>query len=150
MLVLRCILNCNVQSCFETIVYKYLKLRVLKHFYAFRFCGSRSTCSFTFLAYRLGGIVVQVCRKGGECLACNTIPETRVSQWGVAACVDGPVLGNQIKLIRPNECLTFCDTQIFAVPGIELLYSSAKFPGRPSMDILIRSWQDLAKILEKS
>ena len=23
-------------------------------------------------------------------------------------------------------------------------------PGRPSMDILIRSWQDLAKILEKS
>ena len=24
------------------------------------------------------------------------------------------------------------------------------FPGRPSMDILVRSWQDLAKILEKS
>ena len=23
-------------------------------------------------------------------------------------------------------------------------------PGRPSMDILVRSWQDLAKILEKS
>ena len=25
-----------------------------------------------------------------------------------------------------------------------------KLPGRPSMDILVRSWQDLAKILEKS
>ena len=23
------------------------------------------------------------------------------------------------------------------------------YPGRPSMDILVRSWQDLAKILEK-
>ena len=23
------------------------------------------------------------------------------------------------------------------------------FPGRPSMDILVRSWQDFAKILEK-
>ena len=25
-----------------------------------------------------------------------------------------------------------------------------RYPGRPSMDILVRSWQDLAKILEKS
>ena len=30
-------LNCNVQSCFETFVDKYLKYRELKHFHAFRF-----------------------------------------------------------------------------------------------------------------
>ena len=31
-----------------------------------------------------------------------------------------------------------------------LLNSYLTNPGRPSMDILVRSWQDLAKILEKS
>ena len=47
--------------------------------------------------------------------------------------------------IRTKERITASDLYCH-------LYFTAilSLPGRPSMDILVRSWQDLAKILEKS
>ena len=36
------------------------------------------------------------------------------------------------------------------VAKFNVLFHNDNYPGRPSMDILVRSWQDLAKILEKS
>ena len=39
--------------------------------------------------------------------------------------------------------------KLFLFCGFGVRYKTGH-PGRPSMDILVRSWQDLAKILEKS
>lgn len=64
-------------------------------------------------AHRMEGITVDVCNDN-TCTSCGTAPETAASQWGLVVCEGGPITGNNIKLNRPNECLTFCEAEVYA------------------------------------
>ena len=50
-----------------------------------------------------------------------------------------------------NNAIAYKQFVTVRAPSFTIILCSCgyKTPGRPSMDILVKSWQDLAKILEK-
>lgn len=62
-------------------------------------------------AHRMGGATVEVC-DGNACTPCGTAIDTSASEWAMITCTD-IIKGDSIKLQRLNECLTFCEVEVY-------------------------------------